>query len=87
MVCSPIVWSFKSPIPVCCRLGEEHNFRVFENRVLRRIYEPKWDEISEGWRKFHDELHNLYSTRYKDDQVKDDEMVEACRINRYEKCT
>jgi hypothetical protein len=30
---------------------------VFENRVLRRIFEPKRDEVTGGWRK----LHNLYS--------------------------
>jgi hypothetical protein len=37
---------------------------MFGHRVLRRMYEPKWDEIAEGWRKLHDELHNLYLTRY-----------------------
>jgi hypothetical protein len=35
--------------------------RVFENRVLRRISEPKRDEVSEGWRKLHnEEFHSLY---------------------------
>jgi hypothetical protein len=34
---------------------------VFENRVLRRIFGPKRDEVTGGWRKLHnDELHNLY---------------------------
>jgi hypothetical protein len=34
---------------------------VFENRVLRRICEPKRDEVTGGWRKLHnEELHNLY---------------------------
>jgi hypothetical protein len=28
---------------------------VFENRVLRRIFEPKRDEVTGGWRKLHDE--------------------------------
>jgi hypothetical protein len=33
---------------------------VFENRVLRRIFGPKWDEVIGGWRKLHsEELHNL----------------------------
>jgi hypothetical protein len=37
--------------------------RVFENRVLRRIYGPKRDEVIGGWRKLHnEELHNLYSS-------------------------
>jgi hypothetical protein len=34
-------------------LREEHKLRVFENRVLRRIFEPKRDEVTGGWRKPH----------------------------------
>jgi hypothetical protein len=42
-------------------LREEHRLRVFENRVLRRIFELKRDEVTGGWRKLHnEELHNLY---------------------------
>jgi hypothetical protein len=34
---------------------------VFENRVLRRMFEPKRDEETGGWKKLHnEELHNLY---------------------------
>jgi hypothetical protein len=37
--------------------------RVFENRVLRRIFGPKRDEMTGGWRKLHyEELHGLYSS-------------------------
>jgi hypothetical protein len=36
---------------------------MFENRVLRRIFEPKRDEVTGGCRKLHnEELHNLYSS-------------------------
>jgi hypothetical protein len=36
---------------------------VFENRVLRRIFGPKRDEVTGGWRKLHNEgLHGLYSS-------------------------
>jgi hypothetical protein len=35
---------------------------VFENRVLRRIFGPKRNEVMGGWRKLHEELHNLYSS-------------------------
>jgi hypothetical protein len=36
---------------------------VFENRVLRRIFGPKRDEVTGGWRKLHnEELHNVYSS-------------------------
>jgi hypothetical protein len=42
---------------------EEHKLRVFENRVLRRIFGPKKDGVTGGWRKLHnEELHNLYSS-------------------------
>jgi hypothetical protein len=43
-------------------LGEEHRLRVFENRVLRRIFGPKREE-GRSLRKLHnDELHSLYSS-------------------------
>jgi hypothetical protein len=43
-------------------LREERRLRVFENRVLRRIFGPKREEDG-SWRKLHnDELHSLYST-------------------------
>jgi hypothetical protein len=36
---------------------------VFENRELRRIFGPKRDEVTGGWRKLHnEELRNLYSS-------------------------
>jgi hypothetical protein len=43
-------------------LREEHRLRVFENRVLRRIFRPKMEEDG-SWKKMHnDELHSLYSS-------------------------
>jgi hypothetical protein len=43
-------------------LREEHRLGVFENRVLRRIFGPKRDEVAGEWRKLHnEELHELYS--------------------------
>jgi hypothetical protein len=42
-------------------LREEHILRVFENRVVRRIFVPKRDEIIGEWRKLHnEELHIWY---------------------------
>jgi hypothetical protein len=42
-------------------LREEHRLSVFENRVLRRIFGPKRDEVTGDWRKLHsEELHNLH---------------------------
>jgi hypothetical protein len=44
-------------------LGEEHRLKVFENRVLWRIFGPKRDEVTGEWTKLHiEELHDLYSS-------------------------
>jgi hypothetical protein len=44
-------------------LRETHRLGVFENRVLKRIFGPKRDEVSGEWRKVHnEELHDLYSS-------------------------
>jgi len=44
-------------------LREESRLRVFENRVLRKIFGPKRDEVKGEWRKLHiKELNDLYSS-------------------------
>jgi hypothetical protein len=44
-------------------LREEHRLRVFENKVLRRIFGPKKDEVTGGWINLHnEELRDLYSS-------------------------
>jgi hypothetical protein len=44
-------------------LREEHRLRVFENRVLRRIFGPKRDEVTGEWRRLHnEEINDLYSS-------------------------
>jgi hypothetical protein len=44
-------------------LREEQRLRVFENRVLRRIFGPKRDEVTGEWRRLHNkELNDLYSS-------------------------
>jgi glucose dehydrogenase len=45
-------------------LRQEHRLRVFENRVLRRIFGPNRDRVIEDWRKLvhNEELRNLYSS-------------------------
>jgi hypothetical protein len=48
---------------------------VFENRVLRRIFKPKRDEVTGEWRKFYSgELHNLYSSSNIIGQIKSRRM-------------
>jgi len=44
-------------------LREEHRLSVFENRVLRRIFESKWDEVTGERRKLHNQkLTDLYAS-------------------------
>jgi hypothetical protein len=43
-------------------LREEHRLKVFENRVLRRIFGPTKDEITRDWRKLHNEELHTYSS-------------------------
>jgi hypothetical protein len=44
-------------------LREERRLRVFENKVLRRIFGPKRDEVTGEWRKLqNEELNDLYSS-------------------------
>jgi hypothetical protein len=43
---------------------EEHRLRVFENKVMRKTFGSKRDEVTGSCRKLHnEELHNLYSSR------------------------
>jgi len=42
---------------------EEHRLKVFENRVLRRIFGPKRDEVTGAWRKIiNEDLNDLYGS-------------------------
>jgi len=42
---------------------EEHRLRVFENRVLRKVFGPKRDEVTGEWIRLHiEELYDLYSS-------------------------
>jgi hypothetical protein len=43
-------------------LGEEPRLRVFGNRLLRRIFGLKWDDVTGGWRKLQNEDLDLYSS-------------------------
>jgi hypothetical protein len=51
-------------LPVILYVCETWSLTVREgHRVLRRVFGPKRDEVTGGWRKLHnEELHNLYST-------------------------
>jgi hypothetical protein len=66
-------------------LREEYRMRVFENRVLRRIFGPKRDEVTGEWRKLHnEELHNLYSSLDIIRQIKSRRMRWAGHVARME---
>jgi hypothetical protein len=44
-------------------LKDEHRLRVFENRVLRKIFGPKRDKVTRDWRRLHnEELYDLYAS-------------------------
>jgi hypothetical protein len=56
---------------------------VFENRVLRRIFGPKRDEVTGDWRKLHnEELHNLYSSQNIIRMIKSRRMRSAGHVAR-----
>jgi hypothetical protein len=62
-------------------LREEHRLRLFENRVLRRIFGPKRDEVTGEWRKLYsEELQNLYSSPDIIRQVKSRRMMWAGHV-------
>jgi hypothetical protein len=49
-------------IKIELKLREERRLRVLENRMLRRIFGPKRDDVIREWRKLHDEeLNDMYS--------------------------
>jgi hypothetical protein len=50
-------------VKLCLTSREEHSLRMFENRVLRRIFGPKTDEVTGKWRQLHSgELHKFFSS-------------------------
>jgi hypothetical protein len=57
---------------------------VFEKKVLRRIFGPKRDQVTGGWRKLHnEELHDLYSlpSIIRRIKVNEDEVGGTCSPN------
>jgi hypothetical protein len=65
------------------KLCFSHQGRVFENRVLRRMFGPKRDEVTGAWRKLHSEdLHNYYSFPDIIRQVKSKRMRWAGHVTR-----
>jgi hypothetical protein len=49
-------------LKLCISHREEHKFRTFVNRVLRKLFVPERVKVRRSWRKLHNEkLHRLYS--------------------------
>jgi hypothetical protein len=64
-------------------LREEHRLRVFENRVMRRIFGPRRDEVTGKWTKLHnEELHILFSSENIIRQIKSRGMRWAGHVAR-----
>jgi hypothetical protein len=64
-------------------LREEYRLRVFENRALRRIFGPKGNEVTGGWRKLHnEELNNLHSSSSRRRLIKSRRMRWAGHVAR-----
>ena len=62
-------------------LREERRLIVFENRVLRRIFGPKRDEVREVWRKLHNEkLNDMYSSPniFREIKIEKEELYGVC---------
>jgi hypothetical protein len=58
--CSAVKAPQKRTLPLTLR--EERRLKMFENRVLRRVFGPKRDEVIGKWRKLHnEELNDLYT--------------------------
>ena len=72
-------------------LREERRLRVFENRVSRKIFGPRRDEVTGEWRKVHiEKLNDLYSVPNTLRGIKSIRMRWACyvaRMGRIEVCT
>jgi hypothetical protein len=69
-----------------CLENRWYRLRIFENRVLRRIFGPKRDGVIAGWSKVHnEELHNSYFfAKYNyeyNDEVKENEVDRACNTH------
>jgi hypothetical protein len=58
------------------KLREVYRVKVFENRVLRRIFVSKRDEVTREWRRLHNE--ELYALYHSCDQINKAEMCRAC---------
>jgi hypothetical protein len=66
----------------CLTLREAHRLRVFEGRVLRRIFGQKRDEVTGEWRKLHnEELRDWYSSPSISRMVAEEDMGRECGTN------
>jgi hypothetical protein len=65
---------------VSLTLRGEYRSKVFENRVLRRIFGPKRKEVAGGWRRLYNDDHNFYASSYIIRMIKSRSMIEAGQV-------
>jgi hypothetical protein len=75
------------PLGLSSKLREEQRLRVYEKRMLRRMFGPRRDEVTGGWRKLHsEELHTFYSSPCLTEcSNKEDVLGRACSMKEGEK--
>ena len=62
-------------------MREERRLRVFENRVLRRVFGPKRDEVTGEWRKLHnEELNDLYCSPHIEIKIRQNYNFVCCSV-------
>jgi hypothetical protein len=75
----------KLDVSLSLSLRKDHRLKVFENRVLSRIFGPKMEEVAGGWRRlYNEECHNLYASPCIIRVIKSRTMICAGHVARME---
>jgi hypothetical protein len=71
------VWNLVTP--------REHRLRVYENKVLRRVFGPKRGEVVRGWRRLHNEgIKNVHLTIFHLQKLRQEELLKTLKVINHE---